>query len=266
MSERTNYVPGTPCWVELSGTPDVDASEIFYRELLGWEIPEQPSSAELGGYRRAKLGGRDVAGASPVMQDGQPCEWNTYVSVEDAEVTIDKVRAAGGTVVVEPLDVMGMGTMGLFTDPTGADCGIWQPGSFAGAELVNEDGAFAWNELETRDVAMAREFYGEVFGWTVDESDMGDAGTYYAWMNAGVPVGGMADIAGRVPDEVPAHWLVYFNVPDADAAVAAAEANGGSLGIGPIDLPMGRFAILQDQFGATFAAIAPNEAARRNAP
>jgi len=62
MSERTSYTPGTPCWVELA-TPDVEAAESFYGELFGWEIPEQPNSAELGGYRRAKLNGRGVARA-----------------------------------------------------------------------------------------------------------------------------------------------------------------------------------------------------------
>src|SRR6201996_8705011 len=118
MSERTTYEPGTPCWVELAGVPDFEASESFYRELLGWEIPEQPNSAELGGYRRAKLNGRNVAGVSPKMQDDQPCVWATYVSVEDPDAPLAKVRDAGGTVIVEPLDVMGMGKMAVFTDPT----------------------------------------------------------------------------------------------------------------------------------------------------
>src|SRR5258705_6412451 len=104
MSERTSYAPGTPCWVELSGTPDIEASEIFYRELLGWEMPELPNSAELGGYRRAKLGGRDVAGVSPRMEEGQPTAWATYVSVEDASATLAKVGEAGGQVIVEPMD------------------------------------------------------------------------------------------------------------------------------------------------------------------
>jgi predicted enzyme related to lactoylglutathione lyase len=251
--------------MELAGIPDFDAAQAFYRDLLGWEIPEQENSAQLGGYRRAQLNGRDVAGASPVMQDGQPCEWNTYISVEDAEATTAKVREAGGTVIVEPMDVVGMGKMAIFTDPVGASFGIWEPGTFAGAELVNEDGAFAWNELETRDVAAARDFYTAVFDWTVSESDMGGT-TYYAWMRGDAPVGGMTDISGRVPDEVPSHWLVYFNVPDVDAAVAAAEANGGGVTVGPIDLDMGRFAVLQDQFGAAFAAIAPTKEARRAAP
>ena len=97
MSEKTSYAPGTPCWVELSGTPDIEASQSFYRELFGWEMPELPNSAEMGGYRRAKLGGRDVAGVSPRMQDDQPVVWATYVSVEDAAATAAKVGETGGT-------------------------------------------------------------------------------------------------------------------------------------------------------------------------
>ena len=82
MSERTSYEPGTPSWVELSGTPDFDAAEAFYRDLFGWEIPEQPNSAQMGGYRRAKLNGRDVAGASPVSQLHQSSHQLPCCSVE----------------------------------------------------------------------------------------------------------------------------------------------------------------------------------------
>ncbi|MFT3865791.1 MAG: VOC family protein [Solirubrobacterales bacterium] len=266
MSERTSYEPGTPCWVELSGTPDVDAAEAFYRDLLGWEVPEQPNSAELGGYRRARLGGRDVAGVSPRMQEGQPCVWATYVSVEDAEATLAKVRDAGGGVIVEPLDVMGMGKLAVFADPTGAVCGIWEPGTFVGAELVNEDGTFGWNELGTRDVPAAREFYGAVFGWTVEEQEMPGMGTYNIWKNGEHVRGGMIDMTATAPPEAPPHWLVYFTVADADAAATTTKAAGGQLLNGPIDIPVGRLAILVDPQGATFAVLAPTDETRENAP
>jgi len=265
MSERTSYEPGTPSWVELSGTPDVDAAEAFYRELLGWEIPEQPNSAELGGYRRAQLGGRDVAGVSPKMQDDQPCVWATYVSVEDAEATLAKVRDAGGTVIVESMDVMGMGTMAVFADPTGAVCGIWQPGTFVGAELVNEDGAFGWNELGTRDVPAAREFYGKVFGWTVEEQEMPGMGTYHVWKDGEHVRGGMVDVSS-MPGEPPSSWLVYFTVPDADAAAETTKGAGGQLLNGPIDISVGRIAMLADPQGAFFAVMAPSDETRENAP
>jgi len=259
MSERTSYTAGTPSWVELSGTPDIEASQSFYRELFGWEMPELPNSAELGGYRRAKKGGKDVAGVSPRMQDDQPAVWGTYVSVEDAKATMAKVAEAGGKVIAQPMDVAGLGTMAVFTDPTGAVCGIWQPGTFAGAELVNESSTFGWNELGTRDTAKAKEFYGAVFGWGADQQDMGEMGTYTAWKVGEEMVGGMFDITGVVPDEVPAHWLIYFMVEDLDASLEKVKEGGGDLRNGPIEIPIGRFAVVADQFGAVFAVMQRNE-------
>jgi predicted enzyme related to lactoylglutathione lyase len=260
MSERTSYQPGTPCWVELSQTPDVEASQAFYRELLGWEMPELPNSAELGGYRRAKLGGRDIAGVSPLMQDGQPTVWATYVSVTDAAATMAAVGEAGGQTIVEPMDVMGLGTMAVFSDPTGAVFGIWQPGTFAGAEVVNEYGSWGWNELGTRDPAAAKEFYGAVFGWGFEDEESERAGTYTVWKAGEAMVGGMLDLnAIGMPAEVPPHWLVYFTVEDADTAVAKVRAGGGSVMLDPIDIPVGRFAVVADQFGAAFAVLRPSE-------
>ncbi len=63
MSERTEYAPGTPCWVDLA-TPDVEAAAEFYGALFGWEVPELPNSAEMGGYRRAKKAGRTLPGCT----------------------------------------------------------------------------------------------------------------------------------------------------------------------------------------------------------
>jgi len=267
MSERTSYAPGTPCWVELSGTPDVEASESFYRELFGWEMPEQPNSAELGGYRRAKKDGKDVAGVSPRMEDGQPTAWATYVSVADAAATAAKVAAAGGGQIAEPMDVVGLGTMAVFTDPAGAVFGVWQPGTFVGSELVNETGCFGWNELGTRDTAGAKEFYGSVFGWGHEDEASDRVGTYTVWKVGDAMVGGMLDIeAAGVPAEVPPHWLVYFTVEDTDAAVEKAKAGGGDVRMDPIDIPVGRFAVLGDPHGAVFAVLQPSEETLANMP
>jgi uncharacterized protein len=267
MSERTSYTPGTPCWVELSGTPDIEASAAFYGDLFGWELPELPNSAELGGYRRAKKGGKDVAGVSPRMEDGQPTVWATYVSVDDAAATLAKVGEAGGTPIVEPMDVQGLGTMAVFTDPTGAVCGIWQPGTFAGAELVNESGCCGWNELGTRDTEAAKNFYSVVFGWTTQDEPSPRVGTYTVWKVGDDMVGGMLDInALGMPAEIPAHWLVYFTVDDTDAAVEKAKSGGGDVRMEPIDIPVGRFAVLGDPHGAVFAVMQPSEETPANMP
>jgi uncharacterized protein len=259
MSERTSYAPGTPCWVDL-GTPDIDAAASFYGEVLGWEVPELPNSAEMGGYRRAKKNGRDVAGMMPLMQEGQPPAWSTYVSVEDADATATAVTANGGTQVAEPMDVMDLGRMAVFADPGGAFFGIWQPGTFDGAELVNEAGTVGWNELDTRDPAAAKQFYGAVFGWGYDEEPSDRVGTYTIWKAGDAMVAGMIDMnALDMPAEVPPNWLVYFMVEDADATVEKVKAGGGSVMNGPLDIPPGRFAVVADQFGAAFAVMQPSE-------
>jgi len=199
-------------------------------------------------------------------EEGQPTVWMTYVSVEDAASSLAKAGEAGGETVVEPMDVRGLGTMAVFRDPTGAVCGIWQPGTFAGAELVNEYGCFGWNELGTRDVAAAREFYAAVFGWSFEDQDMGEMGVYTILKVGEAIVGGMLDIGGRVPDEVPAHWLTYFTVEDYDAAAAAIEAGGGAVVNGPMDIQPGRMAVVNDPSGAVFAIMEPSAETLENAP
>jgi predicted enzyme related to lactoylglutathione lyase len=261
MSERTSYAPGTPSWVDL-GTPDVDAATDFYSKLLGWEVPPAENVENTGGYRRATKDGADVAGMMPLMQEGQPPAWTTYVSVADAEATEAAVREAGGTVIAEPMDVMGLGTMAVFADPTGAVFGIWEPGTFPGAGRVNEPGAFSWNELNTRDPDAAKTFYAAVFGWGFDDHDMGEMGTYTELKRGEDSVGGMLDMRGRVPDEVPAHWLTYFAVEDTDAALETVKGAGGGVAFGPVDIPAGRFAVVHDPHGAMFSVIQmPEEAA-----
>ena len=264
MPERTSYEPGTPSWVEFS-TPDLDASIAFYGGLFGWEVPESENAEQTGGYRLAMKDGRPAAGMMPKMDEGQPTAWATYLSVDDAAATAAAVTDAGGTVMVEPMDVMDLGRMAVFVDPGGAVFGVWQPGAFAGAGLVNEPGAIAWNELNTRDLAAAKEFYGAAFGWQFEDMESGEGN--YSMIKLGEhPIGGILDMEERgVPEMIPPHWQVYFGVEDTDATIAAAKEAGGGVMLEPIDIPFGRFAILTDPHGAGFAVIALSSEAQANA-
>jgi uncharacterized protein len=259
MTEKTSYAPGTPCWVDL-GTPDIEKSVEFYSALFGWDVPEQESSEQYGSYRRALLGGKATGGMMPLMQEGQPPAWTTYVSVEDAAATAQAVRDAGGRVLAEPMDVGDLGRMAVFMDPEGAVFGVWQPGSFAGAEIVNEPNSFSWNEHNTRDPEATTAFYSSVLGWKTREMEMGDAGSYTVWLlpDAGEQddsVGGLLDMRGMLGDEVPAHWMTYFTVDDLDATMEQADGMGASLTFGVMELPIGKLAILTDPQGASFGVF-----------
>jgi predicted enzyme related to lactoylglutathione lyase len=252
-----DYAPGTPSWVELS-SPDTDAAAAFYGPVLGWDATE-PGPAETGGYRMFENDGKRVAGLMGQMQEGQPTAWATYVSVADAEETAEKVKAAGGTVMVEPMDVTDIGRMAVFVDPTGAVFGVWQPRAFAGADLVNEPGSLCWNEVHTRDIDTDKAFYGSVFGWEPGRPQFAGAPeTYTVWELDGKGVGGMMQmVEGMFPPGTPPHWSVCFAVADVDATVAKAREHGGTVAAEPMDMPIGRFAAIIDTQGAWFTIMQP---------
>ena len=272
MSERTNYSPGTPCWVDL-GSPDLEASVDFYGALFGWDVPESENSQQTGGYRQAMKDGKPVAGMMPLMQEGQPPAWSTYVSVDDAEATAAKVTDAGGTVIAEPMEVLDLGKMAIFADPTGVAFGIWQPGTFIGAGLVNEPGAISWNELNTRDPETAKAFYGAVFGWTTLDLGSGQfwaMSAYGDYLEALTPgtraqaaefgAAGFEDVVAAIAPltagDERASWNVTFGTEDADATAAKATELGGTVDVPPVDAAYSRFTVLRDPQGATFTASA----------
>jgi len=251
MTERTSYAPGTPSWVDL-GTPDIDATVAFYSGLFGWQIEEGPPEA--GGYRMCMLGDKPVAGMGPLMGEGQPSAWSTYVSVADADATAKAVDAAGGMTFVPPMDVLTVGRMAVFADPTGAAISIWQPRDHAGAGLVNEPNTFCWNELVVRDGAKATPFYEQVFGWKAVDSGM-EGMTYTLFDNGGEQIAGMLEMDDSFPAQVPNHWMVYFAVDDCDAAVEKLTSLGGKVMMPASDSPVGRMAACLDSTGAAFSVI-----------
>jgi predicted enzyme related to lactoylglutathione lyase len=247
MPEMTKYEPGTPSWVDL-GSPDVERAAAFYGGLFSWTFEPAGPVEETGGYGMFKLRGKDVAGIGPQMDQSQPPYWSTYVSVSDVEATLARVEVDGGTVVMQAMDVMEAGRMAIFTDPNGAQLSLWQPKATIGAEIVNEPGALCWNEVSCADTHVAANFYERVFNWRPSPMDMG--GIEYTLFMLGEK-----QVAGLIHGDGPARWNVSFAVADCDATVAKATELGGSVLSAPVDLPVGRFAVLADPDGADFGVI-----------
>lgn len=252
MPDVDGFAPGTPSWVDLA-SPDLDASAAFYGELLGWDCNEVADDDSAGGYRMFTLRGRTVAGMGPV-QGGAPPNWTTYVSVERADATAEKVKDAGGLVFLEPMDVLDVGRMAVFSDAGGAPFAVWQPRRHSGAMIVNEPGALAWNELATRDPDGAKAFYASVFGW---ESEPGPVGgveyTMYKLPGAEGPVAGMLTMGDMYPPQVPPHWMTYFQVADCAASTEKAKQLGSSAIVENMDIGMGRFSTIVDPQGAALS-------------
>jgi predicted enzyme related to lactoylglutathione lyase len=255
MPQMMSYNPGTPSWVDLA-TPDLGEAQAFYGALFGWES-HVPPDTEAGGYTFFTPAGRgdmQVAGAMPVMSESQPPAWTTYVTVRDVDATALAVEAAGGQVLMEPADVLGEGRMAVFADSQGAVIAAWQPMAFQGAALINESNTYCWSELAGRDIEAAKAFYPKVFGWEPDTHAAG-ASTYTEWHSGGRPVAGMVQMDEQWPEDLPPHWSVYFAVDDCDAAAARTVELGGSVSWPPTDIPVGRFAVLDDPLDAHFSVI-----------
>jgi uncharacterized protein len=246
MGERESYAPGTFCWADL-GTTDADAAKAFYTGVFGWEAVDAPAG-DAGTYTTFKLDGHDVAAMYEMGEEERASltpHWSSYVSVEDVDALAGRVRELGGDVLAEPFDVMQAGRMTALRDPTGATLHLWQAREQIGAGRVNDPGCMVWNELASPDPARARDFFGELLGWTVEPEESG-----YGVIKAGGQLNGGI----RPPqDGEPTHWLVYFTVASCDDAVAAIREAGGSVIAGPMSTPVGRVAAVGDPQGAAFA-------------
>ncbi len=247
----TQFLPGSPCWVELDSF-NIEVSQRFYAGLFGWEFGEQKPE-----YVFCQLGGRNVAGIGLLMGEEVTSAWGPYFQVEDSEATTQAVELAGGTVVLQPVDMTPPGRMAWFRDPDGARFGTWQPAGFSGVGLVNEPGSLSWLELHVPDTTAARGFYETVFGWRFDDRPMGDT-TYPLIFPADSDPDAESSLGGLVPlgpGGLP-HWLAYFEVSDCDAAAARCRELGGAVLAPAEDVKgVGRVALLADVHEARFAVV-----------
>jgi predicted enzyme related to lactoylglutathione lyase len=239
-------------WVD-HGSPDVKAAARFYSQLFGWQAEDLGEQA--GNYHMFRQAGKTVAATSPLMNENQPTAWTTYVATDNAKETAKKVTDAGGQVMVEPMEVMDQGTMAVFIDPTGAAISVWQPAAMKGADLINTPNSFSWNELHTRDMPKATQFYSKVFPWAVKSNPMPQGGEYVEFQVNGRSIAGGMPMGNEMPANVPPHWLVYFTVANTDDTVKRAQELGGKVMAPAMDIPQGRFAILVDPQGAAFGVI-----------
>ena len=132
------------------------------------------------------------------------------------------------------------------TSPTGTGAG------------TGTRGRFVWHELMTPDPVTAEAFYKEVVGWRTTKMEGFD---YTFWWAGERMVGGLMGTEPEAAAMGPPAWLAYIEVPDCDATVAQAEKLGAKVLAPAKTMEMaGRFAVLQDPQGVTFAVITSAQA------
>jgi len=256
MHDR-NWIPGKFVWFEHVSS-DARKAQAFYGEVFGWKVapfPMGPSTYEMilaGETPDTMIGGYATPGP------GQGAHWISYVSVEDVDAAAKAAAANGGKVVQAPVDIPTVGRSARIADPQGGElCPFKSGGGDPPDDPAPQGSVFCWNELHTSDVASALSFYEKVLGYSHRAVQMGPSFTYHLLSQGGVDRGGaMTD--DEAPKGVPARWLPYVSVGDADAAVSCASRLGANVFVDPSDIPgVGRFAIFQDPTGAFIAVLKP---------
>lgn len=247
-------------WYDVM-TTDTRAAAKFYREVVGWGT--QDAGAAGKEYTVFTVNGRGVAGLMPIPEDaakqGVKPAWMGYIAVDDVDAAVAKLKQNGGVLHRGPETVPDIIRFAVVSDPQGAGFLIARGLAHdAPPPLPRETtGTVGWHELYAKDWKTAFAFYESMFGWTRKDSfDMGELGVYQIFSTGG------SDVAGGVmnkPASIPQpFWGYYINVPAIDAAAERVKASGGTVLMGPHQVPGDQW-ILQgtDPQRAYFALIAP---------
>ncbi|MFI6207619.1 VOC family protein [Streptomyces sp. NPDC051041] len=261
--QQARHAPGTPCWVSLTVRGPAAAQE-FYGALFGWEFRAGPQ--RLGPYLRALLDGHEVAGLGRLPPGRRPpIAWTPYFASAEVDVTAGRARLCGGTIGVGPLDIPGAGRLAICSDPAGAVFGIRWAAPRLGPSATGVPGAPAWNELLTFEAESVAKFYRTVFGFEQEPVVRADP-DYVTLHLDGRPVAGIRGVGDALPRDRGPHWMTYFEVTDADDAVARLVHLGGHV-LGPLrDGARGRVVPVADPEGARFSLLQRPEAGPADRP
>jgi predicted enzyme related to lactoylglutathione lyase len=252
MADDDRHRPGTPCWVLLV-TPDPARTGPFYASLFGWTVP--PADA---GFSTVESGKGEVAGVLALPPEaasaGAASHWLIYLATEDVGASLERVRAAGGSIVAPAFDIGPLGRMAMAADGLGAQFGLWEAGTHPGA-VTGEVGSLTWAELRTRSRASAAGFYEAVFGWEVQAVQSGAEGFITCLLDDD-PVAGMVQLSAA-DGQSPSFWMPYFAVTDCEASASLAESLGGEVCAPPHETGGLRLAVLRDPLGALFYVVEP---------
>ena len=245
---------GTPIWYELL-TTDADGAQAFYADVVGWSIAKSGMAAG-GDYRILTApDGQGVGGLMTLPDRATQSGWFAYIGVSDVDAIAGRIVQLGGAIHMPPQDIPGVGRFAFVADPQGLSFYIMRGDSPQDSQAfhVTAPGHCGWNELVTTDHKAALAFYSELFDWRNNETmPMGEMGDYCFIDHAGQRIGAVLTAGTGWPTR----WTNYFNVASIDAAIKRIKAGGGTVTMGPHEVPGGMHIVMgTDPQGAAFALV-----------
>ncbi len=108
--------------VEFSAK-DLQETKKFYAGVFDWKITDYPEM----NYAAFEAEGGSGGGFNPISGDYPAGRVLVYINTPDLDETLEKIKKAGGTVVLAGYDIPGVGRMATFNDPTGNLVALLQP-------------------------------------------------------------------------------------------------------------------------------------------
>lgn len=252
-------------WYELI-TPDPDAANAFYGAVVGWRFVADHDPQQGMDYRMIVRDDGGVNGGvlklnAEMQAGGARPAWMPYLYVPDVATAAAAIVAEGGRQLMPGMTIP-EGTFAMLLDPQGVPIYLMTPTPPAGEEDARSDvfdpdkaQHVRWNELASPDQDASMDFYRRHFGFTFDNRmSMGAMGDYCFIEHHGRTLGAIM----RQQQAGPAMWLMYFGVPSITAAKASVEASGGTVMMGPHEVPGGGWIIVgTDPQGAAFGLVGP---------
>jgi predicted enzyme related to lactoylglutathione lyase len=263
-SEGSRPHQGSNVWYELM-TTDPDGAAVFYGAVVpGWAIG-QPIGGEQD-YRMIGRGDGGFAGGVLGLSESDCAEgarpmWLGYIGVDDVDATVAEIVKRNGKSIMPAFDIP-QGRIAMVADPQCNPFYVMKPIPPEGkAERYSDvfsptaEQRVSWNELTTADPAAARQFYGELFGWTSDEfMPMGELGEYRFFAHGGTTIGALCPPGPNGASG----WRYYIRVPSISKAVEAVKTSGGKVTLEPMEVPTGDHIIIGiDPQAAEFALVGP---------
>lgn len=113
---------------------------------------------------------------------------------------------------------------------------------------------FVYVQLHTRDHSRAKDFYGKLFGWRLQDASRG----VHKYTEIAVGRGTAGGMMPAPSPRVPSHWLPFVQVGDVDRSTAEAKNLGAAIIVGPTNVPRkGRYSVIVDPTGAAIALWTP---------
>jgi predicted enzyme related to lactoylglutathione lyase len=122
-------------------------------------------------------------------------------------------------------------------------------------------GSFSWVDAVTTDQSAGKQFYQELFGWDVEDVDVGDGAFYSMFSKNGKHVAALSQLSEDMKSQgVPPHWNSYITVDSADDIATKAKELGATVMMEPFDVfDAGRMTFIMDIQQAPFAIWQPKD-------